>query len=119
MWDYLFDVMRLMNFPPCWIHWIHTCLTSASFQVLFNGEPGPPFSASNGVRQNDPLAPYLFLIGMEGLSMLLHKVVNEFVIDSPSNKKHITVSHILYADDALLFVRANPKNAKAVNYILK
>lgn len=107
-----------MNFPHCWIHWIKTGLNSATFQVLVNGEPGPPFNASNGVRQGDSLAPYLFLIGMEGLSCLLIKAANEGVIKPAINKKLTTVSHILYVDDVLLFTKADAKNSKAINYIL-
>lgn len=72
-WDYLLNLMKIMRFPQCWIKWICVCLETSNFQVLINGEPGLPFQALNGVRQGDPLAPYLFLIGMEGLSCILKK----------------------------------------------
>lgn len=119
LWDYLFGMLKLMRFPVCWIEWIRTCLCSASFQVLVNGEPGEPFTASNGVRQGDPLAPYLFLIGMQGLSCLLAKAVKEGVISPVVNKKGVHISHILYAVDVLLLTKADYKNARAIKYILK
>lgn len=67
-WSYLLLILRWMGFPPCWVQ---VCLESDSFQILFNGEPGKPFHASNGVCQGDPLAPYLFIIVMERLSTML------------------------------------------------
>lgn len=60
-WSYILKVMECIRFPPCWIHWIQTCLEISSFQILINDELGQPFKSSSGLRQGNPLAPYLFL----------------------------------------------------------
>lgn len=117
-WNYLISMMRKMGFPNCWINWIHVCLESASFQILINGEPGKMFHASNGVRQGDPLAPYLFLIGMEGLSCMLKKAMDGGLI-SPACAGDTKISHILYADDIMVFGKNDVTEALAIKKIFE
>ena len=64
-----------MGFGRKWISWIHWCISTASFSVLFNGSPTSFFQSTRGLRQGDPLSPYHFVIGMEALSYLLKRVV--------------------------------------------
>ena len=70
-WPYLKAIMVKLGFAPDWIHTIMSMITSVSFSVLFNGERLESFSPSRGIRQGDPISPYLFLIAAEGLSCLL------------------------------------------------
>lgn len=89
---------------------------SASFQILVNGEPGESFNASNGVRQGDPPAPYLFLIAMEGLSSMLRQAVVKGVI-SPACAGTTKVSHILYANDIIVFAKNTKEEAEAIKEV--
>ena len=74
-WEFLYQVMNRMGFGSGWLSWIKWCISTTSFSVLINGSPAGFFPSSKGLRQGDPLSPYLFVIGMEALSCLINRVV--------------------------------------------
>ncbi|XP_057444502.1 uncharacterized mitochondrial protein AtMg01250-like [Lotus japonicus] len=96
---------RRMGFDPRWIHWIRGCLESASVSVLVNGSPCGEFRMEKGLRQGDPLAPFLFLIVAEGLNGLFLDVVSlgKFVGYKVGGNDDCTVSLLQFADD-MVFV---------------
>jgi hypothetical protein len=101
------------------VHRVMTCVTSVRYSVRFNGVATPPFSPSRGLRQGDPLSPYLFLFVADGLSQLIHRKVQ----DDALKELHICrgapgISHLLFADDTLLFFKANPAQAMVVKEIV-
>jgi hypothetical protein len=76
-WEFLRLILYSMGFGEKFCHWILSCVTSANFAVLINGEPTNFFKSARGLRQGCPLSPYLFILILEGLSRLLHKRVEE------------------------------------------
>ena len=80
-WNCILKVMQKMGFGPRWIRWIKRCITTASFSVLINGSPEGFFNSTRGLRQGDPLSPYLFVIGMEVFSNLVDKATLGGVLD--------------------------------------
>ena len=74
-WKFLLKVLQKMGFGSKWVGWMWTCLSSAKFSVMVNGVPAGFFPSSKGLRQGDPLSPYLFVMGMEVLDVLIRRAV--------------------------------------------
>ena len=106
-WPYLKAVMVKMGFDEKWINLIMLCVTTVSYSVLVNGEPKGMIHPTRGIRQGDPLSPFLFLLCTEGLNGLINNAVANGDIKGYSlcrNGHRLT--HLLFADDSLLFCRA-------------
>ncbi|KAJ0814615.1 putative RNA-directed DNA polymerase [Helianthus annuus] len=102
-WAFLISVMRQMNFPDVWCKWIEGVLVSARSSVLVNGSPTFEFSCEKGIRQGDPISPFLFIIVMEALSGLIRKACDVGVFKGVVLPNGGPVcSHLLYADDAMV-----------------
>ncbi|KAJ0877929.1 putative RNA-directed DNA polymerase [Helianthus annuus] len=100
-WGFLISVMKQMNFPNRWCNWIEGVLGSARSSVLVNGSPTFEFSCEKGIRQGDPISPFLFLIVMEGLSSLIRMACDKGMFQGVRlNNDGNIISHLLYADDA-------------------
>jgi len=74
-WEFLYDMLQRMGFHSLWILWIKGCLESATVSVLVNGSPTEEFKPSRGLRQGDPLAPFLFLVVAEGLAGIVRQAL--------------------------------------------
>jgi hypothetical protein len=70
-WNFLLAILSKLGFHPTWVNWVRICITSPSFSILINESPFGQFSPERGLRQRDPLSPFLFILGTEVISRLL------------------------------------------------
>jgi hypothetical protein len=70
---FLEGVMRKMGFDGRWIRLVMNCITSVSYSVLINGESYGSILPTRGLRQGDPISPYLFIMCAEALSAMLQE----------------------------------------------
>ena len=93
-------------------------VSSVSFSVLFNGEKLDSFKPTRGIRQGDPISPYLFLIAAEGLSCLLKSSSESSIAGIKVAPTAPTINHLLFADDSLLLFKATVEGSVAVSNLL-
>ncbi|XP_057426239.1 uncharacterized protein LOC130719643 [Lotus japonicus] len=113
--------MRRLNLSPKWISLVQSCLEPSRVFVLVNGSPTDEFCMELGMRQGDPMAPFLFLIVAEGLNALLRQAVNLNLFSGYrfGNSEGEMVSILQYADDTLFIGEATRRNVFTVNSILR
>ncbi|RVX09019.1 LINE-1 reverse transcriptase-like [Vitis vinifera] len=121
-WNFLMKVMRKMGFGDRWMEWIGWCISTASFSIMVNGVPAGYFPNSRGLRQGDPLSPYLFVLGMEVLSAMLRRAVDGGFISGCNIQgrggMELNVSHLLFADDTIIFCEARQDHITYLSWIL-
>ncbi|KAI0493618.1 hypothetical protein KFK09_023737 [Dendrobium nobile] len=115
--EFLIDRLLAKGFPVTFVTWIRGCISDVYFSVSINGALEGYFHSSSGLRQGCPLSPYLFCIAMDCLSSCFDDAISNHTL-SGMEVGYITISHLLYADDLLVFAKANQDNAHCLNTIL-
>ncbi|KAL9995937.1 putative RNA-directed DNA polymerase [Helianthus debilis subsp. tardiflorus] len=109
-----------MNFPERWRVWIMATLVSSRASVLVNGSPTMEFQCTRGLRQGDPLSPFLFVIAMEALSGIMKKAVSEGIFKGlKCTRNGPVLSHLIYADDVVFLGEWSDVNALNLRRLLR
>ena len=121
-WEFLIFLLQQCGFSEKWRRWIRCCISIVKFSILINGSPSNFFGSSRGLRQGDPLFPFLFDIVMKALSHMLvaATVPGQFLGFTVGNATGslMTVSHLLFADDTLVFCDVGINHITALRGIL-
>ncbi|KAK1288881.1 hypothetical protein QJS10_CPB19g00364 [Acorus calamus] len=112
-WPFIQAILEAMGFNRQWIQWIE----SPRFSVLINGSPFGFFESSSGLRQGDPISPLLFVLGMEILLQRLDEALQRGSIGA-FTKHSNAISHLLFADDLIIFSPINLISGRAIKRIL-
>eukprot|EP00253_Pinus_taeda_P027077 PITA_27077 len=118
-WKYLEIVLEQFSFHQRWIAWIHNLISFPHFSVLVNGSPSKTFNASRGIRQGDPLSPFLFILAAEGLGRFIKQ-------ERTSNRikglqiwgNNLPLTHQQFVDDIMLFGEPTVREVRQLRRIL-
>ena len=118
-WDFLERAMKHLRLGVRMVSLIMSCISSVSYSVLLNVQPVGNIKPSCGLRQGDPLSPYLFLICAMGLQSLLTKAEVEGHIRGVAICRNgPKISHLFFADDSVLFCSAKEAKCQKILDIL-
>ncbi|CAL0327859.1 unnamed protein product [Lupinus luteus] len=118
-WKFLLNTLSAFGFDERFIHWVEVILKSAMLSISVNSQSIGYFHCKRRVRQGDPLSPLLFCLAEDVFSrglMKLHEQGKIHLISGPRNIA--TPTHVLYADDILIFCKGVKREIRALNNLI-
>lgn len=109
-WDFIHAMLIELRFPADYVNWIMSCITTPKFSLLMNGSLVGFFSSRRGIRQGDPMSPYILVLAMEYLSRLLKGLQNNHQFAFHPKCKALKLCHLIFADDIMMFCKAEEKS---------
>ncbi|GAU48422.1 hypothetical protein TSUD_405520 [Trifolium subterraneum] len=111
-WGFLKGMLLRLGFSNKWVQWMMMCVSTVNYSVLMNFDKVGPIYPGRGLRQGDPLSPYLFILATEGLTALIKQSIGRGELHGIKICRGAPmVSHLLFADDCFMFCRANISEA--------
>ena len=117
-WEFLFSCLEGIDVPPLFIRWLRACVCTPSYMVGYNGTVNGYFKGTRGLRQGDPLSPYLFVIAMNCLSKLLTAASTNGRIGFHPKTASTRLTHLSFADDLLIFIDGSLSSVQNVLQVL-
>ncbi|CAL1384173.1 unnamed protein product [Linum trigynum] len=118
-WKFLEAIIRKLGFADRWVRMIMYCVSTVSYAALVKGHQSDTFFPTRGLRKGDPISPYLFLLVAEGLSALTAKAEAEgFIQGLKVSQNAPMISHLLFADDSISFIKATRPQCSKLKEIL-
>nr|KYP67620.1 LINE-1 reverse transcriptase isogeny [Cajanus cajan] len=118
-WEFLNNVLLDFGFPDITCRLIMNCVSSSSLHLLWNGVKSAAIIPRRGLRQGDPLSPYLFVLCMEKLGLLINQAVFDHRWQPIKiSKEGPSISHLFFADDCLLFIKARNSQVRLMQIII-
>ncbi|GJW74963.1 RNA-directed DNA polymerase, eukaryota [Tanacetum coccineum] len=117
-WDFLDDILGKFGFGDKWRTWIQRCLKSSRGSIIINGSPTEEFQFFKGLKQGDPLSPFLFILVMESLHLSFQRVEEAGLFKGVKIGPTITLSHMFYADDAVFVGKWCESNITTLVHVL-
>ncbi|XP_017979793.1 PREDICTED: uncharacterized protein LOC18594299 [Theobroma cacao] len=119
-WNCVKGIMRKLGFEGKFLDMIWRCISTVPYSVLINGVPGQSFVPSRGVRQRDPLSPFLFVIMSEALSCLINLSQETNIISGLKIcRRGSNITHLLFADDSMIFGKVKRQEIQVLKGIFE
>ena len=118
-WSFIQETLEFFQIPPKLIRLIMNMISLTCFNIMWNGTPLSTIIPSGGICQGDLISPYLFILCLERLSILLEEVVRDKTIHSVNFTGQIKISHLFFADDIFLFLKAKIIECQNLKNILQ
>jgi hypothetical protein len=118
-WRFLDRMMSRMGFSEGWLRWMRACIFESSMSVLVNGSPTEDFKVGRGLRQGDPLSPFLFLIVVEGLAGMMRRAVDIGKFRGYQVSNSINFQMLQFADDTILMGEGTTDNLWTIKTLLR
>lgn len=117
-WAFLEKIIRKLGFNEKWVTLMMLCVSTISYTILINGAPNGYIHPTRGIRQGDPISPFMFLICSKGLHGLLTQLAVRGDIHGFSISRSPTLTHLSFVNDSLLFCRSNVDECEKVLEVL-
>ncbi|KAG7536677.1 Reverse transcriptase domain [Arabidopsis suecica] len=117
-WAFILSALRAIGVPERFVGWISECITTPTFSVCLNGNSSGFFKSTKGLRQGDPISPYLSVLGMEVFSSLLHSRFIQGYINYHPKTSGLSISHLMFADDVMIFFYGSEASLHGINEAL-
>ncbi|XP_074318739.1 uncharacterized protein LOC141655563 [Silene latifolia] len=117
-WEFIDQMLGALNFPEKFRHMIITCISTSTYTLNLNGAHFGYFRGRRGLRQGDPISPLLFCICMEYLSRVMDYAVSTWPFRFHSLCKSLKLTHLLFADDLLMFCKGDVNSIMLVLRVL-
>ncbi|XP_074262977.1 uncharacterized protein LOC141585829 [Silene latifolia] len=106
-WEFIRQMLNGLGFPSQFVKWTMGCITSPWFSLKINGTLCGFFPGKSGVRQGDPLSPYIFVLSIEILSRQLRRLYLLPQVSSHPKCAKLCLNHLVFADDLMIFMRGD------------
>ncbi|GKA07644.1 hypothetical protein Tco_0686868, partial [Tanacetum coccineum] len=114
-WRFLANILKCFGFHPTMIKWIMACIESSSFLISLNGDIHGFFKGKRGLRQRDPLSPYLFTLVMEVLTLIIRRRVRlSEMFHYHNHCEELQLVNVCFADDLFIFARGDVDTARVI-----
>lgn len=118
-WDFLLSCLKGFDLPETFVSWVRSCVCTPAFTVGYNGRVNGFFKGTRGLRQGDPLSPYLFVIALNNLSLMLNRAAQEMRFNYHLNCSSTRLTHLCFAGDLLIFMDGSLESVQAVLQVLR
>lgn len=118
-WNHMRLMLRSMGFGDRWMNWMEVAVFTSSMSVLVNESPTTYFQVTGGLRQGDPLPPFLFTIVTEGLAGIMRQAIDKGLYKGFKLNDSVEYSLLQFADDTIIFGDGSWSNLSTLKDLLR